>query len=52
MPDDRIAMLDNPEVGMAEFNPLAGRASMYMPGASFIHRLHGFLYEPFEKGLH
>ena len=34
----------NPEAGMAEFNPIAGRALMYMPGASFVHRLQRFLH--------
>lgn len=42
---------DNPEAGMAEFKPIAGCALMYMPGASFIHRLQRSLYELFKKGL-
>ncbi len=42
---------DNPEAGMAEFNPLAHCALMHMPGASFVHRLQRFLYELFKRGL-
>lgn len=41
----------NPEAGMAEFNPVALCALMYMPGASSVHRLRMFLYELFMRGL-
>jgi predicted CoA-binding protein len=38
------------EAETAGLNPITGCALMYMPGASFPHRLHRFLYELFKKG--
>ncbi len=38
------------EAERAGLNPITGCALMYLPGASFIHRLHRFLYELFKKG--
>jgi predicted CoA-binding protein len=38
------------ETERAGLNPITGCALMYLPGTSFIHRLHRFLYELFKKG--
>jgi predicted CoA-binding protein len=38
------------EAERAGLNPITGCALMYLPGASFIRRLHRFLYELFKKG--
>ena len=39
------------EAERAGLNPVTGCALMYLPGASFLHRLHRFLHELFKKGL-
>ena len=40
------------EADRAGLNPITGCALMYLPGTSFVHRLHRFLYEFFRRGSH